>query len=274
MSQINRHLTTEQLSTLLDNKLYEIPTDEPLDAIQYHLDCCEQCQQVYADLRQTVNLLHTLPQPVLPRSFALPSDFSLTQMDAEEEFELSNGFEDEDVLSVPPISLEQTRQSQRNRPVRTATLPSSLRSTMRIISALAAMIGICLALSGLLGHMGMSAATSTSSGAAANAPANAHMGKNEKPLTPETAGTSIKKHPNASAVGRTTPTPTAVSSVQSAPYDNHEISSSPQILPNILFFDLNTPAGRLGLGILLAIFGSMGFTLFKQRYRSQTSSRK
>src|SRR6266702_4715355 len=94
-----------------------------------HLPTCEQCQQRQAELRQTVALLHALPQPALPRSFALPLDMTLTEQ------------------TVTPI--EASRRPLRSRPAE-PLLPSYIRSTMRAISTIAAVIGIVFLLTSVL----------------------------------------------------------------------------------------------------------------------------
>ncbi|MBA2681641.1 MAG: hypothetical protein H0U76_25010, partial [Ktedonobacteraceae bacterium] len=73
MSKLDRHLTTEELSALLDNHLAQ---EEAGEDHHGHLASCQQCQQELADLKQTVRLLHALPPPPLPRSFILPVGIS------------------------------------------------------------------------------------------------------------------------------------------------------------------------------------------------------
>src|SRR5579864_8265860 len=62
------HLTTEQLSAFLDKQL----TPQEQAFFDAHLQSCQRCQHVLAELRGTVALLHAMPQPPLPRSFTLP----------------------------------------------------------------------------------------------------------------------------------------------------------------------------------------------------------
>jgi hypothetical protein len=74
VTQHDWHPTTEQLSAFLDGQLSSDEQGE-WDA---HIKTCEQCQQELAALRLTVNLLRALPQPDLPRSFALPVNTAVT----------------------------------------------------------------------------------------------------------------------------------------------------------------------------------------------------
>ncbi len=67
MAQDKRHLTTEQLSALLDKEA----SAEEQAQWEAHLSTCPQCQRALTALRQTVAMLHALPQPTLPRSFVL-----------------------------------------------------------------------------------------------------------------------------------------------------------------------------------------------------------
>lgn len=61
-------LQRERLSAYLDDEL-DTAEREPLER---HLAGCEECSAILAKLRETRTLLRALPQPALPRSFALP----------------------------------------------------------------------------------------------------------------------------------------------------------------------------------------------------------
>ena len=69
MAKQEQHLTTARLSALIDGQL----SPEEQTQSETHLQSCPVCQQQLAELRQTVALLHALPQPPLPRSFVLPT---------------------------------------------------------------------------------------------------------------------------------------------------------------------------------------------------------
>jgi Putative zinc-finger len=58
----------EMLSAFLDGRL----TAEEDEALRRHLETCSRCHEELNELRRTVALLRALPQPALPRSFALP----------------------------------------------------------------------------------------------------------------------------------------------------------------------------------------------------------
>lgn len=249
MSQFDQHLTIEQLSTLLDDQPYAAAQ---VGTYRAHLQTCEPCQSEFAELRQTVSLLRALPQPALPRSFVLPADFSLAPD------ELENEPTQTIASDIPrPIALAHRRRHPSN-PERRRTL----WATMRIVSSLVATIGLFLSLSGLLSgiasiHLGGTATSASST-------ANNGTGKNGALITPEatkaTPVTSSHNQPAISTQSNTIP-PRASS---------NPVKSSPPPWPTILLFDLNTSGGRFGLGILLVVLGSMGFSLFKQRTRSRS----
>jgi len=46
------------------------------------------------------------------------------------------------------------------------------------------------------------------------------------------------------------------------------LPTTPSISPDLLFFDINVPSARVGLGMLLVLLGVMGFIVFKQRKSS------
>jgi anti-sigma factor RsiW len=116
VAQEKQHLTTEQLSTYLDEQL----SAAERGGADEHLATCKQCQQVLTELRETVVLLHALPQPALPRSFVLPSE-----------------------TSIADKSAAGSEAAYRRRPAYIWTM-------LRAISALAAVFGLVMLLSGLL----------------------------------------------------------------------------------------------------------------------------
>ncbi len=122
MAQEKGHLTTEQLSTLLDR---EVAAEEQAQW-EAHVSTCPQCQQELAGLRQTLVLLHALPQPPLPRSFALPLEAS------------------------EPVAIPQAVAPTPIRRAPRRTLNPYVRGVLRTMSALAAMIGVVFFLSGVL----------------------------------------------------------------------------------------------------------------------------
>jgi anti-sigma factor RsiW len=145
--QRDQHPTTEQLSTWLDQQL----TPEEQAACSTHLEDCEQCQYVLDNLQQTVNLLQSLPQLEVPRSFALPADFHITS--------------------------DRNKQQQIKQSTTTSLprLPTPLRHSLRAVSALAAVIGLFFALSSFVAllHSDRPSTSSVSAPAPTNSPSSA-----------------------------------------------------------------------------------------------------
>ncbi len=238
MSQLDQHLTTEQLSTWLDQQL----TPEEQAYYRAHLGDCERCQDVLDDLRQTVNLLRSLPQLEVPRSFALPADFTIT----------ANGNNKKQI--------EQLTAPRR--------LPTPLRRTLRTLSALAAVIGIFFALSGFVATLSEfhPSATSTSSASVPYAV--------QAPATPQSqrgaqAASSLTKDNDHDKYGSTT-TANGERDKQNSPAR----TTSTATWPRLPLLDFNLPGVRLSFGVLLTILGSMGFTLFAQRLKRGARSVK
>jgi anti-sigma factor RsiW len=242
VAQEKGHLTTEQLSTLLDREV----SAEVQARWEAHLNTCPQCQQELAGLRQMVTLLHALPQPMLPRSFALP-------------LEAAEAIEDPQSAVPTPI-----------RRVPRRTLNPYVRRVLRTMSALAAVIGIVFLLSGVLPSYVLNrggATSSASNGSTVNsqsAPATSgHSARN----TPATPGVSAATRAGA-------PTATVTHAAQVAkpqtPDGQKTISgtagtvrTNPSFGPMFFNFNLSTQAGRVGFGMILVILGLMGFVLFR-----------
>lgn len=125
------HLTTEQISELIDDRL----TPEAHAHAEEHLRRCAQCQEEFTNLHQVVTMLHALPSPELPRSFTLPAS-----------------------TKVIPLATA------------TANRSSRFRSAGRAISLLAAVVGIALLISSLFGSLTREAPTAGSSAASAPNP--------------------------------------------------------------------------------------------------------
>ena len=235
MAQENQHLTTEQLSALLDG---EVSAEERVQW-EAHLATCQRCQQELASLRRMVTLLHALPQPALPRSFELPVETPQPVAFARASRQASE-----------PTPLRATeRRSQRK---------SYLRPAFRTLSALAAMIGIIFVLSGLvpalLQNHGSSSSTA-SSGAASN-------GAQSQATPANTPHVISGMTPSARPA---TEPPAVKNPLPNKPAPQLDTST----WPIFLFFNLSTPEGRLGLGLLLIILGIMGYILFRrQRVRA------
>jgi anti-sigma factor RsiW len=239
----DRHLTTEQLSALLDQQL---PSQEQAK-YNAHLKTCRQCQNVMADLKLTVALLHGLPQPTLPRSFVLPATTAHAQ--------------EQPGHNIRPLTTT-TRRTPPNR------LGHLARRSIRTISTIAAVIGLIFILSSFLTtHSFGVAGTSSSTG---SIPVSG-PGRGSAITTPHVklspncvqSGTPpvqcSTQHTPAAAQGQTpgvtvpvTPTP----QIKNQPKQNS--TSSPAI-------DLNSPQVHLGLGAILLLIGVLGVALTRKR---------
>jgi hypothetical protein len=216
-------------------------------------------------------LLHALPQPALPRSFMLSPE-SITRY-------MQSAAHAQDEVAMP-TSLEThraTRQAdlvpkQRRRGV------AYIRGTLRALSAFAAVAGILLFLSGLIVAAPLET-TMSSSGSSASS-SSAAQSQNSQPVpatlkaTPEPAGADVT--PQASNSGNVSDTKASQLTPQLKPAPTAEVRKvppvTPPLLPEVPFFDINAPSGRIGLGMLLALLGVMGFIVFKQRGRSRSQS--
>ncbi len=240
MAQENRHLTTEQLSALLDGEV----SAEERTQWEAHLATCQRCQQELANLRRTVALLHALPQPALPRSFELPAEIAAPVA-------LFTGTR-RAAAPAPPGAPERRRQG---RPY--------LRFTFRTLSAVAAMIGIVFCLSGIVPALtrGGATATSATSSSASGAASNSDQGQTlPRPTNGSHASTDLTPaiHPAATPSASLSRPPTTT------PYDGSQQPSTGN-WPIFLFFNLSTQEGRLGLGILLFVLGMMGYIIFRRK---------
>jgi anti-sigma factor RsiW len=247
VAQEKRHLTTEQLSILLDGEV----TAEEQAEWEAHLSTCAQCQQEQAGLRQTVMLLHALPQPPLPRSFMLSMESAAPVA----------GFMAVPASSAAPAPIPIRRQTQARR------LNPYVRGVLRTMSTLAAIIGIVFFLSGVLPTLGIytTTASTTSSGSASNPHIYAPSNTGHKMPA---VGTKIPSAQQADTPNTASATATPSQVLQPQPPGDqsgsggaHGSSFSGSML---LFFDLSAPGTRLGLGLTLLILGLMGFVLFRR----------
>jgi anti-sigma factor RsiW len=272
VAQDDRHLTTEQLSAYLDGQV----SSQERTQWDSHLQTCEQCKQGLASLRQTAALLHALPQPVLPRSFVL----SLTP--TMQYAQSTPQVQDEEVA---PILLEAHRAARQADPVtrqrgRGATY---LRGTLRALSAIAAVAGLLLFLSGLVtalpGGTGMSTASTASSGAADSSAAQSRAAQPAPASAPQSSNADITPQPGYGTAANKEPESTLAANQmtpQVKPAPTTEVKkvqpTTPPILPELLFFDINAPSTRVGLGMLLVLLGVMGFIVFKQSKSSRSQN--
>ena len=226
-NQNDRHLTTEELSALLDEQL----SDQERIAFEEHLTTCQQCRGMLNDLRQTVALLHALPVPALPRSFALPLNTKFTPAD-------------EPVPADAPIQLAQRRNQKRSR----------LPVIFRTLSTIAAVIGVAFLLTGAITSVFYSSnqrmLMSSSSGTTASSSA-------PQPTTQE-APTHRGLIPKAES-------PTGTPQITSVPHDQATQQatvqpSQPQpTIPGLL--DPTLPAGQLGIGVILLVLAAAGLLI-------------
>jgi len=243
----HEHLTTEQLSALIDKQL----SMEEEAICRVHLQTCEQCQERLAGLQQTSALLRAMPQLEVPRSFALPTGVRYLQ-DRPERQEA----EQEEVGVSPPARRRRW----------TYYLQRSLRAT----STIAAVIGLVFLLSGVLPHPG--AGTTTSATVPSTSSANNHVQSNNQaaPDLTATSKTQISGDGQTSTVGKLTPktTPKPASTpgfVKSTPVETGHQNATPPEQPQPSIIDLNTPLGRQEVGFVLLFLGIAGVFLTRRR---------
>jgi len=237
VAQEKGHLTTEQLSTLLDRE----GLAEEQAQWEAHLSTCPQCQQGLAGLRQTVALLHALPQPALPRSFALPLEVA------------------------EPVAIPQAAAPTPIRQAKRRTLNPYVRGVLRTMSALAAVIGVVFFLSGVLPSLSIHGGGTASGTASSGYSAHPQAASSAHTVTNAPTATSAQTTPKADSTTQATPAATQVVKPQTT---SGTVQANPSSGPRFFIFDLSTQAGRVGFGMLLVILGLMGFVLFR------TSSRR
>lgn len=230
------HLTTEQLSAYLDAAL----SPRERTTVEQHLLTCTQCQQQLTGLRQTVALLHALPEPALPRSFVLSHDMLVRG---------TQGRQQEHGGRLLPFPATQRR-----------TRPTYAYNTARFVSIFAALIGIFLLGTGLLptlprlNPMAGSASSSASSGTTNPAISTRDTGKNN-------TGTGSVGTPNVTHA--MTPNATKPENIGPKP-----AQPSVQPLQSLLpFFDITQSQGQKTVGILLLVLGII--SLLALRWRRQ-----
>lgn len=230
--QNNGHLTAEELSASLDKQLS--PQEQAV--FDAHLRTCARCQQRLADLQGTVALLHALPQAELPRSFVLPT-------------------------RTEPIPLRS------NSPVRAGNSNQvrlyALQRSLRVLSSIAAVVGIVFLLSGFFAafpHGGAFSGSSTSApSTSSGAIPSVHNAR-----TPGIGATKTPPQRNTNQPGVATPvpglsprpTPTAV------PSHAHTHSAGQSPLPAL---DISEPGGREVLGGILLMLGVLGLIFMRRR---------
>lgn len=232
----NEHLTIEQLSAFLDRQL----SSQELAECDAHVQHCQQCQGLLADLRLTTGLLRGLPPPELPRSFVLPTPIA----------------EERPVRLVTPMTRREGRSRQ-----------NYLRRAVRVMSTIAAVVGLFFLLSGLFTtlltqpHGAASIATS--------APASSHAASGGSPKrTAEAMApgfTSPRRTTNGAftndqaGVTSQVPTPTPVTTGTAAPNTVLSNEGPQQAEPG------PTISSLPGVGVILLVLGVLGVALTRRR---------
>ena len=245
----DRHLTTTQLSAFIDKELSE----QELAVCNAHLETCQQCQSALAGLKQTVAFLHALPEPALPRSFALSDRFTYLPERPEPQGE---------------------QQARANPPVRRRSRTYYVQRSLRVASTIAAVIGLVFLLSGLLPMLPHGESTSSGS----NAPSasseqrpplvrpgitstiSAATATAQKAVSADQHGTPATTSGNAN----TAPTPTRTKSSS-----NQNPSQNTSTQPSLPLLDLGTPLGRQEAGFTLLVLGIVGVLLTRRRQRER-----
>jgi hypothetical protein len=232
--QGDEHLTTEQRSAFLDKQL----SSQEQAIVDTHLRDCQQCQQALAELRQTVALLHALPQVEVPRSFTLPARTAAIQ---------------EQPAHINPvvIPISQRKRARQN----------SVQRAVRVVSTLAAVLGLFFILSSFVTALphGGGASSTASSGAANTASPGATTHITTPNLNP-TAKVGIRPG-GGSPVAHPSKTPTPTHAVR----QGTETSTGPPGQPAPAVLDLSGPTGHLVIGSALLVLAILGFALARRR---------
>ena len=251
----DRHLTTTQLSAFIDKELSE----QELEVCNAHLETCQQCQSALAGLKQTVAFLQALPEPALPRSFALSEGFTYLQ-------------------ERPERQGEQTARA--NPVVRRRLGAHYVQRSLRVASTIAAVIGLAFLLSGILPMLPHGESTSSGS----NAPSASS--EQRPPLVrpgitstisaaTATAQKAVSADQHGTAVRTPIPSPTpgtgnaalTPTHIKGAPNQNPSKNTSTQ--PSLPVLDLGTPLGRQEAGFTLLVLGIIGVLLTRRRQRER-----
>lgn len=237
MAQLHdKHLTTEQLSAFFDRQL----SSEEQAVFDAHMSTCQQCQNNLADLRLTVALLRAMPEEQVPRSFVLPGALAPVPVRTIRED-----------TTITPIARKQHARF------------NTLRRSVRVVSALAAVLALLIIVSGLLPplHYGANESATTaapvsSSGSANTTHAPVSTPNVQKPTDVQSNARTVTPSPVASQAPGPTGTATTKASTV-APNDQ-----SPSVLPAI---DFSQPVVRLSLGVLLLALSIIVLVVTRRR---------
>jgi len=237
--QHTSHLTTEQISTFLDQQL----SAQKQSTCQAHLNTCQHCQQQLTELEQTVLLVRSLPQVPLPRSFVLPT---------------ASTEQSQDMTIKGNIAPRIARQARNH-----VLIFPRARTTMRIASTLVAVLGLFFTLSGLLTIIFPNAANFLVSAPSSKIvqvriplptplPLRIFVGAKPPLMGAEPPLVGAAPPPDTQSKGEATPSPNKVQ--KQTP--SHVSGTYQQ------FFDPSTPEGHLSIGLLLLILGAVSVIYF------------
>ncbi len=219
----------EQLSALLDNALNAQERAE----LEAHLATCAECRAELASLQRARALLRALPQPTLPRSFALP-------------------------LEAAPIPAQTLRAVPAAHPVRQRASAPPARSAnprrpvhiLQWISTSAALLGIVVLLSGVFTSHTFTSGAATTASNSTNQPASS-AGQ---------AGSTPQRTPARTQPGTTNPIPTAVTPNVTPGANGHQ-PISPANPTGSTGSAFEALISSTGLGILLLLLSACGFAI-------------
>jgi hypothetical protein len=227
----NEHLTIAKLSAYIDDEL----APEELALCDAHIQTCQPCQAALADLRLTSALLGSLPRVAVPRSFTLPTNFVMLP-------------ETPDTADGHIAWRSSSHQT-----------PAIWRRSLRVVSALAAVLGLLFFLAGALsslphgGSMNASS-SSTSAGIPVEHPASAQTASVQR----NTPQPHFSPDARATYAATVMLTPTLISTPPA--YGNTQSQNQPPAqqpgLPPAL--DPGQPQGRLTIGVALLLLGIAG----------------
>jgi hypothetical protein len=158
-------------------------------------------------------------------------------------------------FKISQITSDGNRQQQVDQSTATSLrrLPMPLRRTLRTVSALAAVIGLFLALSGFVAVLQPSVSMSTVPAVSDSAKSNSSPQSQQAPQA--TSHTSKFNENNQDELTTTNKE------------DKKQHTPSAVVHTSL---DFNQPESRLAIGIPLAILGGTGFILFAQRQKHRT----
>lgn len=242
--------------------------------MQDHLHNCAQCQHELAELKATVKLLRTLPQPALPRSFTLPP--TITQGAPEtitaRQRQRIHAQKRQTSVAGAPLALTEHPLYDASIDKRPANNRKRLRKTLRAFSSLTAVAGILLVFSGFFSTLSFTSAlpfTATNDKCSGTGQQTGvdHNGNLVTPIV-QGASNDQKVTPSANQQSPATKVETPQTagqhpSVVAKPAPaNHGQTAHQQSTPWLALVDLHKQAGRISLGILFLLLGSSGFLYF------------